>query len=197
MAISDIHYFHENIPQNLTIPSVAKKLGISCPQIFVSAIVKDIDKPFREMDKNEIYSLAQAACRTQNPDIIWQIFRVETHFRVYIININGQKTLTGQDAKKFLENGIKNDEKIDIGPLQINWRANGSHYSYKPSEYFKGDFSVEFIAKNLLKNFVRSCKTDWVNCYHSYNETRGKLYRSKIENAGNKLREILLSFLRL
>lgn len=84
---------------------------------------------------------------------------------------------------------------IDIGPLQINWRANGSKWKYKPTDYLDGEFSVYFLSNKILKNYVSTCGMNWINCYHSYDKDRGWGYRSKIYDSGVKLRKILKSFL--
>lgn len=190
----DVNYFY-NLPQGQSILFTAQSLGVPCETIFVSAIIKDLKKNLPTMDRDEIYALATEACKTQNPDIIWQIFKVETNFRVHIVNIGGEKILVGQSAKNYLEKGLQINENIDIGPLQINWRANGAHHVFDPQQYFKGSFSVRFISAYLLKDLVASCKSEWINCYHSRNKIYGDSYRIKIERSGYVLKKILYDFL--
>lgn len=190
----DVNYFY-NLPPGRSIPFTAQYLNVPCDTIFVSAIIKDLKKELPKIDRNEIYNLAAEACKTHNPDIIWQIFKVETNFRVHIVNIGGEKTLVGQSAKNYLEKGLKIDDNVDIGPLQINWRANGAHHVFDPQQYFKGSFSVRFISAHLLKDLVVSCKSEWINCYHSRNKIYGSNYRQKIDRSGNDLKKILYDFL--
>lgn len=192
----DANYFH-NLPPGQSIFYVAQQLNVPCVNIFVSAVVKDLKNNLPAMDKPEIYNLANEACNTQNPDIVWQIFKVETNFRVHIVNLGGKKTLVGRAAKNYVENDLKKDDNADIGSLQINWRANGSRFNYEPEQYFNGSFSVRFISAHLLKDLVISCKTDWINCYHSHNPKRGGNYREKIEKSGNDLKKILYNFLKI
>lgn len=183
------------VPEGQAFHYVAKMRDIPCHVLFLAAAGKATSNNLPADERVLMLNFAKAACNTQNPDILWQIAHVESSFKIRIINIGGKKTLIGEKAKEFLLNGISNDLNVDIGPLQINWRANGSKFKFEPISYLSGDFSVSFLANNILKNYVSSCGTKWINCYHSYNSERGQQYRQKIESSGIKLRKILLSYL--
>jgi hypothetical protein len=112
-----------------------------------------------------------------------------------IINIEGKKVLVGKQAEAYLAKGLSPKANVDIGPLQINWRANGSRSGLKPVDFLKGDVSINYLRKDLLKTFVSSCGFNWLACYHSFHPERGQAYKEKALRAGYKLKEILSYFL--
>ncbi|KAB8030906.1 transglycosylase SLT domain-containing protein [Fluviispira multicolorata] len=193
MIITDT--FPTYVPEGQAIFYVAKQRKIACHSIFLAAAGKAALNKLPPDERLEILNFAKAACRTKNPDIIWQIALVESSFKMRVIQIEGKKVLTGNNAKEYLENGLSKEKNVDIGPLQINWRANGAHSGKSPIEFLSGQFSVDFLSNKILRNYVKSCGNNWINCYHSYNEDRGRSYRSKIQSSGLKLRKILSDFL--
>lgn len=182
-------------PEGQAFHYVAKKRDIPCHVLFLAAAGRATSNKLPADERLLMLNFAKAACKTKNPDILWQIALVESSFKIRIVNIAGKKTLIGEDAKKYLLNGVEKDSNIDIGPLQINWRANGSKYQFEPINFLNGDFSVHFLANNILQSYVSSCGSKWINCYHSYDKQRGYQYRQKIDSSGLKLRKILLSYL--
>ena len=80
---------------------------------------------------------------------------------------------------------------MDIGPLQINWRAHGSHSGY-PAQYFmNGTFSLAYLSKFMLGPLVDGCKANWIDCYNSGNHSIGRKYRAKVDQADLELRYVL------
>ncbi|WP_158998775.1 transglycosylase SLT domain-containing protein [Pigmentibacter ruber] len=187
--------YFSSVPEGQAFHYVAKKREIPCHVLFLAAAGKVTSNNLPADERLLMLNFAKAACKTQNPDILWQIAHVESAFKIRIVNIAGKKTLTGDQAKKYLMNGISKNSNIDIGPLQINWRANGSKFKFEPINFLNGDFSVNFLSNNILKNYVSTCGTKWINCYHSYDKSRGTQYREKIDLSGVKLRKILLTYL--
>jgi hypothetical protein len=187
--------FLASIPEGQAIQYVSKKRDIPCHVLFLAAAGKASSNKLPADERLLMLNFAKAACDTQNPDILWQIAHVESMFKIRIVNIEGKQVLTGNDAKKFLLKGLPKNKNVDIGPLQINWKANGSKWEYEPINYLNGEFSVDFLSNKILKTYVKTCGDKWINCYHSYNKDRGLGYRNKIELSGRKLRNILVTYL--
>ncbi|WP_338635017.1 hypothetical protein [Spirobacillus cienkowskii] len=66
--------------------------------------------------------------KTSNPSSYWLIAKVESNFCPRVIHINSiKKVLYGEKAVYYLKTTqIKNDENLDIGIFQINWKYHGS-----------------------------------------------------------------------
>ncbi|BBH51610.1 hypothetical protein [Fluviispira sanaruensis] len=190
-----IDAFPTHVLEGQAINFVSKERKIPCHSIFLAAAGKVTSQKLPPDERIEILEFAKAACRTKNPDIIWQIAHVESSFKMKVILVEGKNILTGKNAEVFLKKGLAKDKNVDIGPLQINWRANGARSGFEPIEFMSGDFSVNFLSNRILKGYVKSCGNNWINCYHSYNEDRGRSYRIKIQSSGLRLRKILSEFL--
>ncbi|APJ02425.1 lytic transglycosylase domain-containing protein [Silvanigrella aquatica] len=183
------------VPEGQALLHVAKVRKIPCHELFLAAAGKAADHKLPADELILIMNFAKAACKTKNPDIIWQIALVESGFRMRIVHIEGKKVLTGLNAVSYLKKGLLKNKNVDIGPLQINWKANGSKFNHSPIDFLSGSFSVDFLSQNILKSYVRSCGMKWINCYHSYNQDRGWGYRKKIDSSGFKLKSILSTYL--
>ncbi len=184
-----------SVPQGQALQYVAKERNIPCHVLFLAAAGKATSNKLPADERILMMDFAKAACQTQNPDILWQIAHVESRFKIRVINIEGKTVLTGVEAQNYLKKGLPKNKNVDIGPLQINWRANGSKWGYEPIKYLSGTFSVNFLSNKILKTYVRSCGLKWINCYHSYDNDRGWGYRVKIDFSGVKLRKILSDYL--
>lgn len=184
-----------SVPEGQALQYVAKKRNIPCHVLFLAAAGKVTFNKLPADERLLVMDFAKAACQTQNPDILWQISHVESGFKMRVIHIDGKTVITGEKAEDYLKNGLSKDKNVDIGPLQINWRANGSKWKYKPIQYLSGSFSVDFLSNKILKTYVNTCGIKWINCYHSYKNERGWSYRRKIDSSGKKLREILGNYL--
>lgn len=187
--------FLASVPEGQAFQYVEKERKIPCHVLFLAAAGKVTANKLPADERLLIMDFAKAACKTQNPDIIWQIAHVESSFKIRIVQIEGKTSLSGEAAEIFLKKGLAKDKNVDIGPLQINWRANGSKWEYSPEMYMNGIFSVNFLSNKILKNYVKQCGDDWINCYHSYNKNLGFKYREKIHVSGQKLRKILSGYL--
>lgn len=183
------------IPQGQALQYVAREVRVSCDTLFVIAANKSSGYSLPIEERKNFQEFAKAACKTQNPDVIWQIAKVESNFRMRIVHINGKEVRAGKKAEEYLRDGLDKNANVDIGPMQINWRANGSRLHQNPSDFFDGPFSVEFLSRKILRGYVSDCKENWVNCYHSYKLSLGNAYRKKIDISGLQLRRILSRFL--
>ena len=195
MAVVPTTDFLASVPEGQALQYVSKERNIPCHVLFLAAAGKATSNKLPADERILIMNFAKAACQTKNPDILWQIAHVESSFKIKVIHIDGKTVKTGADAENYLKNGLPKNKNVDIGPLQINWRANGSKWGYEPIQYLSGAFSVDFLSNKILKTYVNSCGLKWINCYHSYNYDRGIGYRGKIVSSGLRLREILKSYL--
>ncbi len=187
--------FPDFVPQGAAISYVSKQTGLSCEILFMTTASKIMSKSLNAVEKNSFYDFSKTACETENPDIIWQITQVESNFKQQIILIDGKKLMTDEDAVNYLKKGLSKNSNVDIGPLQINWRANGSRWRYQPENFLDGGFSVHFLADRILKTYVQTCQGRWVECYHSYKKNLGEDYSQKINKSGLLLRKLLAAFL--
>lgn len=185
----------DEIPQGHAFEYVSQQTGVPCATLFLAAASKITRKEFVQKDKIKLDEFSKAACQTENPDILWQIAYVESAFQMRIVQVEGKKILLGDDAENYLKHGLGKKDNVDIGPLQINWRENGSQWKYNPTDFLSGSFSVQFLSKHILKTYVNSCKMSWVACYHSYDKNRGKEYEEKINTSGGVLRRFLSRWL--
>lgn len=186
--------FFFDVPQGQAFFYTTAQTALPCQTLFLAAASKVIHTTFEKQDKLNLQRFSQAACLTSNPDVLWQIAYVESGFKMRIVQIDGKKTLTGDAAEKYLAQGLPKDANVDIGPLQINWKANGSKWNYDPSRYLDGAFSVSFLSNHILKDYVNSCKENWVSCYHSRNKLKGNAYSQKIIQSETMLKRILWGF---
>jgi hypothetical protein len=187
--------FLASVPEGQALQYVAKERNIPCHVLFLAAAGKATSNKLPADERLLMWDFAKAACQTKNPDILWQIAHVESSFKIRVIHIEGKTVMTGVEAEDYLKKGLTKNKNVDIGPLQINWRANGSKWGYEPIQYLSGSFSVDFLSNKILKTYVNSCGLKWINCYHSYDNDRGWGYRGKIDSSGIKLRRILSSYL--
>lgn len=179
------------IPISQEIRYVSLKAKKTCEEVFLQAVyLANNEKNFDKEEKQNLKSFSYTACKSKNPDIVWQIAYVESKFKMKVIGIPGQSSLYGDEAVHFLTK-IKNNQNVDIGPLQINWRAHGSHSGYPAHYFMNGTFSLQYISKFILRPIVNTCKSNWINCYNSHNYILGQQYRHRVETADLELRRVL------
>jgi hypothetical protein len=185
-----------HVPPGRAFVYVAEQTKIPCHTLFLAAAGSATKNKMPANERLDILEFARAACRSKNPDVLWQIALVESSFRMKVVQIGGKEALYGEKAVAFVEQGLPAHMNVDLGPLQVNWRANGSKYSFHPKEYFKGQFAVDFVSDYLAVGYLRDCGPyRWIQCYHSYNPERGTAYGQKIWLAGLQLRGILTQYL--
>lgn len=159
--------------------------GQSCENVFIEAVKRE--RPvISQSDMMQLRVLSEAACRSSNPDIIWQIAYQESSFRFDIVRINTQgkeQVLSGQKAHSFLQNLKRSQEKInvDIGVMQINWHWHRQHFDHDPISMLNPEKQVQYIMNHLTPKIVQRCADDWVGCYHHpSNRYRAKSYQKKV-----------------
>ena len=175
---------------------------VGCVDLFVDAALLANRKASE--DKALLVSLAETACKTSNPDAIWQIAKVESGFRFRIVAVNSggktSKVFQGDSAAAFLKSLAKNPNarpNADIGVLQMNWRAQGEQYGWDPIRMADPSEQVKHLVDNMMGDLSR-CGNLWIGCYHSYgNGTLAKGYAKRVAQAGKGMREYLAEALTL
>jgi hypothetical protein len=158
-----------------------------CYEVFSMAVYQENPVSYKQ-NYADLKKFSQAACQTSNPDIIWSIAKVESNFNFKIVGIEGKNILkTDSDINEYLKKA-KKDSNFDLGPMQINWKYHASKSGYPARYFFDGSFSVYYVTQNILGGIVKSCKQNWVSCYHSFNSQEGNRYKTRIFNADQKLR---------
>lgn len=146
-----------------------------------------------------IDELAEAACRTNNPDIVWQIASVETGFNFEVVRFNSTATiLTGEGAKNYLEKLKVNNKpiNIDIGIMQVNWFYHRSYFDNDPLRILQPRNQVGFLVERMAPMLNRYCKKQWIGCYHNpANGERAKIYNRSILSARKRLEKKALAYL--
>ena len=158
-----------SVPISEEIRFVSKETKKTCEDIFLQSVflVRN-NNSLDDEDRINLGSFAHTACNSKNPDIVWQIAYVESKFEMKVIGIPGHESLYGDKAVQYAKN-IKPNQNVDIGPLQINWRAHGSQSGYPPQYFMSGTFSLEYLSKFILGPIVKGCKANWIDCYNSGN----------------------------
>lgn len=149
---------------------------------------------------NLLKEFASTACRTSNPDLIWQIAYVESGFQFEMVRINGvnareYKVLKNQAAVNYLKNLKKSQDKVnvDIGVMQMNWAAHRHEYENDPTEMLKPKRQVSYLLDGMITPLVKKCGGNWVGCYHQWiNGDSAYQYRKRVEKAGKKLKKYSL-----
>jgi len=166
-------------------------LNRPCHQIFVESVYHENPTSYRN-NYADLKNFAEAACQTSNPDIIWDIAKVESNFNFKILGVAGKSVLKNNyEIQNYLK-GISQNSNFDIGPMQINWRYHAAKSGYPISYFFDGKFSVYYVSTKIIGNLVSSCKNAWISCYHSAKSGEGLKYKRLIYNADQKLRKRLL-----
>lgn len=185
-----------HVPPGQALVYAAQQTQIPCYTLFLAAAGSATQNKLPPSERLDVLEFAQAACRSKNPDILWQIALVESGFRMKVVQVGGKEALYGAKAVAFVEQGLAPHMNVDLGPLQINWKANGSKHPFEPKNYFEGPFAVDFVSRHLAEGYLRDCGPQrWIHCYHSYNPERGTAYGQKIWVAGVQLRGILTQYL--
>lgn len=179
---------------------VAALTNQPCPQVFED-LTKDFMKPERYLSESlQLRDLAQEACRTTNPDIVWQIAKVETNFGFDILRFNKtHKVLRGEQAVGYLE-GLKETKKpvnIDIGVMQVNWYWHRPFFRTDPLVMAQPQMQVRYLVEEMAPFVKKFCRTNWIGCYHNpANGPRAKRYNKWIAGARGSLRRAASKYLK-
>lgn len=177
---------------------IASVTGTPCDKVFSDAVLNSV--PAKSVDAKALAAFSEAACRTRNPDAIWQLAFVESRFRFGVVRINRlNKVLDGRDAEVFLSVLDATDyTNVDIGALQVNYKwhhKSMSRMGYTPSDFInRPETLVNFVASELIDSKVARCGDRWVACYHSADPERGAAYTALYDRAGRILARSLAKF---
>ena len=160
--------------------------GLPCETVFTeTALQMNPHSNIRE-ERPYLDKLAKAACKTTNPDVIWQITNQETNFRFLIVRINnskGGKILRGQKALSYLKRLKKMPPKtnVDIGPMQINWRWHKKEFNNDPLNMLNPAMQVKYLTNSFGPEIYNRCYENWIGCYHNpSNKERASGYQAKV-----------------
>lgn len=174
--------------------SAAMSLGLPCKQVFIDAALLVAPRALGEL--SELDEFASIACKTDNPDVIWQIAHVETNFRFKIVAFNGSdgrtaRVMEGDAAKKAmaaLTSRVSGDSRrrrpnVDIGVMQMNWRVHGEGYGLDATKMSSPSAQVKYLVDKMAPELVPGCGARWVGCYHSWSPGLSKKYIGRIKSS--------------
>ncbi len=182
---------------------VALHSGKSCEIAF-----RDLARAvgFKSKEKLEVAAMeefAVAACRSSNPDIIWQLAYQESAFRFQLVrdNLPGgmAKLYEGEAAVNFLQrlNPLDFNRNVDIGVMQFNWGWHHQGFQQKPLMVLPPKAQVDYFLQSFSGEIYERCQGRWVGCYHSTNDkSRAKKYEEDVLEKGRILRLHALRYLR-
>jgi len=182
---------------------VALHSGKSCDSAF-----RDMARAvgFKSKDPMEIAAMnefSSAACRTSNPDIIWQLAYQESGFRFQLVRenlANGFGNIYQDDAAlRFLARMKPSDSSrnIDIGVMQFNWNWHHQGFLHNPLLALTPKAQVDYFLKTFSGEIYERCQGRWVGCYHSSNnQSRAQKYEGEVLEKGRLLRLHALQYLR-
>ncbi len=182
---------------------VALHVGQSCETAF-----KEMARSagFKAMEKTELVAMdefASAACRTSNPDIIWQLAFQESNFRFDLVRDNlvfgGANLYEGEPAIGFLNKLGPGDlgRNVDIGVMQFNWGWHHQGFQNQPLTALSPAAQVAYFVESFSGEIYVRCSGRWVGCYHSTNDkSRAQKYEQDVVEKGRVLRLYALKYLR-
>lgn len=180
--------------------------GQSCETVFKETAIQVNPEAAAEDELPYLEKLASAACRTTNPDIIWQIAYQESSFRFVIARDNSDgagKVYRGSEAIKFLKklkkNSLKNTAKsqnVDIGGLQFNWIWHKNGFNKDPLLMLSPVAQVDYFLEKFGESIYQRCLNKWVGCYHNAtDQDRSSQYQTSVAKKGRILQLKALYFL--
>ncbi|MBF0442959.1 MAG: hypothetical protein HQK54_13715 [Oligoflexales bacterium] len=182
------------IAQAGIIAATAFQTGLPCSQVFKKLAYLAYPASQIEMEESYMDKLAESACNTQNPDVIWQIVSIETSFQFRIVRINGTaKVLKGQDAISYLTKLKQkhiNAENVDIGVMQFNYYWHRDSFEKNPLKMLDPSEQVKYLVEDFQPSLEKMCKGDWIGCYHNpKNGERARIYLGFVAKSKRILKE--------
>ena len=183
---------------------LATTLHLPCRQVFVDTVL--LHRPTAAEEMPKLREFADASCKTNNPDLLWQVAYVESGFRFSIATLNkatipynGKKpvVLEGREAGRHLErlaqttstqSGHGGAQNVDVGVLQINWGYHAESFGFSPNRMLSPAAQVSYIIDNMMPGLYERCGTKWVGCYHSADSRRAGRYSAMVDNAKKRLK---------
>lgn len=173
--------------------------GNPCEDVFENVVKQQI--PFDRQLKESVYitDLANSACKTSNPDIVWQITRVETNFHFEILRFNNtNKVLKGEKAIDYLLKieETKHPVNIDVGIMQVNWYWHRKNFENSTMHMLRPANQVDYLVNTMAPIVRRHCRRNWIGCYHNpANGPRAERYNKWINGARRSLAKASLAYI--
>lgn len=168
----------------------------TCEDVFYQTAAKRMKPSRLAKEGSELKQLASAACKTTNPDIVWQIAAVESGFEFNIIRFNRQAAvIRGQKAKKYLKVLERSQAAVnaDFGVMQFNWYWHRDSFNRDPYTIITPKAQVKNLVEKMVPMVYRRCKSQWVGCYHNpANGPAAKQYNKRINQARKLLKNYAL-----
>lgn len=174
--------------------NAAMSLGLPCERVFVDAALIVAPRAIGEL--SDLDEFASISCKTDNPDVIWQIAHVETNFRFKIVAFNGAdgrtaRVMEGEAAKKAMAaltsrvsgKSRRKRPNVDIGVMQMNWRVHGEGYGLDATKMSSPSAQVKYLVDKMAPELVPGCGARWVGCYHSWSPGLSKKYIGRIRSS--------------
>lgn len=183
---------------NSVLLAMSMLTGVDCGTLFLTAIAQ-VNRKI-ELTNPELEAFAKSACSTSNPDIIWQIAYVESGFKTLIIRSNddsGGQVLRDDDARIALgelkETGNwQGSRNLDLGILQINFRAHGKKFNNDPHFMINPVNQVGYLVNQMMSELHAKCGDLWIGCYHSWKTPELAIaYQGRVTAAKKKLTNAL------
>lgn len=172
--------------------------GQSCESVFVqTAMAANHGLPYGG-EELQLDDLAQAACRSSNPDVIWQIAHTESNFRFLIVRDNRQKqaeVLRGDKAQRLIEALPQKAANVDVGVLQLNWTWHRQYFQNQPARMLTASGQVKYLLESFGEFIYKRCANRWMGCYHNpTNEAAAQRYEKIVRKNGHLLKALSLRY---
>lgn len=187
------------------IAAIALSGGASCAHVFESAVIASLGprivKSRKLQDEHwpeHLVRLANAACLTQNPDIIWQLASVESGFRFVLARTNNHNAPVIDEGKKAIKRATKigrfdpsiklrDRPNVDLGVMQLNWRYHADVIEH-PMMALSPEGAVSIVSSQVIKEKLILCgEKRWLGCYHNANPIIMTKYERLVEFSRQKL----------
>jgi hypothetical protein len=167
--------------------------GQPCENVFQETARKANPGGLATDEQDYLAELAEAACDTSNPDIIWQIVQKESNFRFIIVRDNGPeqtRVLRGAKALAFLKRLPQKGQarNVDIGVMQFNWGWHRRGFDANPLRMLEPSAQVDYLLEHYGNAIFRRCSSRWVGCYHNSTDAERA---AEYESAVRKKRQLL------
>ncbi len=171
-----------------------------CADVFQKTAEKQIQFDSIVSESMYLREFAEEACKTSNPDIIWQIAQVETNFHFEIVRFNEtSQVLKGKQAMQYLK-GLQKSKapvNIDIGVMQVNWFFHRDYFSKDPILQLSPAMQVNYLVNYMAPTVTKMCGQNWIGCYHNpSNGPRAQLYSGWVFGARSSLKSAALAYMK-
>jgi hypothetical protein len=180
--------------------SLSSLMHTPCDVVFYDTVME-----FHKMKKitleseDEGYLLkdfAAAACRTNNPDILWKIAATESGLRPLIARDNVTSKVYHGDLALERTVVALQDRKlnnVDAGILQINIKAHGLKMGALQLYPLNPVSQVRYVVNEMTPELIKKCGNNhWVGCYHSWQSKQKRATYQRLIIKQEKMLEVAL-----